>query len=211
MFTTYSLNTADARGVGSSPRITTSGAYIGSFLLAEVKETTSGAVMLNLHFTDEQKRTALISMCIFDRQGQPTFQKPILDALMTVMKVREIHVTPKEIETRDGGRRTCQALQELMGKPIGLVLQNRPEEWEKNGEIRVDDRLHIRTPFEVGTNLNAKEILDRKTEAAAVPAILANLRDAPVKKLKNANTGFENANRALAEAAAADDGADFPF
>lgn len=211
MFTTYSLNTSDARGVGSSPRITTSGAYIGSFLLAEVKETDSGAVMLNLHFTDEQKRTAQISMCIFDKQGQPTFQKPILDALMTVMKVREIHVTPKEIETRDGGRRTCKAVQELMGKPIGLVLQNRPEEWEKNGEVRVSDRLHIRTPFEVGTNLNAKEILDRKTEAAAVPAILANLRDAPIKKLKDSNTGFENANRAFAEAATTADSDDFPF
>lgn len=211
MFTKYSLNAADARDVGASPRITTSGAYVGSFLLAEVKETDSGAVMLHLNFTDENKRTANINMCIFNKQGEPTFQKPILDALMTVMKVREINVTQKEVQTKDGGRRTCQAVLELMNKPVGLVLQNRPEEWEKNGEIRVSDRMHIRTPFEVGTNLNAREILDRKTEAAAVPAILANLHDAPVKKLKDSNTGFENANRAFAEAATTADPDDFPF
>lgn len=213
MFEKYTLNAQDAKGVGASPRITTSGAYIGAFIFAEITESKSGATMLKLHFKDENNQSANLSMCIFNKEGEPTFQKPILDALMTVMKLREINVQDMKVKERDGTERHAKAIPSMMNKPVGLVLQNRPEEYpdRMTGEIKVGDRLHVRTPFEVGTNLNAKEILEHKTEAVAVQAILNSLHDAPVKKYVPKNDGFETV--ATTSSSVADDpfGDTMPF
>lgn len=213
MFEKYTLNAQDAKGVGASPRITTSGAYVGAFIFAELTESRNGATMLKLHFKDENNQSANLSMCLFDREGKPTFQKPILDALMTVMKLREIAVQDLKVKDREGVERQAKAIPSMMNKPVGLILQNRPEEYpdRMTGEIKVGPRMHIRTPFEVGTNLNAKEILEHKTEAVAVQAILNSLHDAPVKKYVPKDNGFETV--ATTSSSVADDpfGDTMPF
>lgn len=194
MISNFKLNTVNAKSVGESGYINKSGAYKGVIKLARIYDSEKGATMLVLDFDAENSEHATITMALTKRNGEETFNRKIVDALMTVLKVREIAVVQSLYADKDGNSKTGYLLTELMNKPVGLLLQNAPEEYRDNktGEIRVANRMMILTPFDPQTMQNAREILLQQ-EGKYVLSKLETLKDRDVKKLtpSDYSAGFE--------------------
>ncbi len=184
MLTNYKLNAKDARNVGNGSYISQSGAYLGTIRQAWVYDTKNGATMLDLTFETTENAIANINMCIFDRTQKPTFQKNILDALMTVFRIKEIQPVQSKIRNRKGEEDTGYIIPEFQRKPIGMLLQLAPEEFiASDNSIKIANRINLLTPFDAQSKRNAKEILDNE-DAQAVERALKTLKDRPLRKLE---------------------------
>lgn len=185
MITNFQLDLKNARSVGSYNYINKSGAYVGVITLARLYETDKNhATMLVLEFQTQNKEQASIQMCLYDKDGKETFQKAILDSLMTVLQIRQMNAVQGRYKAKDGSDQFGFLLKDLMNKPVGLLLQYCPEEYsDKQGNIKVANRLNIVTPFNPLTRQNAKEFLD-KVDATTVDARLKTLKDKELKKLQ---------------------------
>ena len=193
LHTEMTLDVKAARTVGGASFITTSGAYTGVITAARIYESKSGAEMLDIDFETLDLERAHMSMCIYDKSGKATFSRAILDSLMTVCRVRSLKAEQRRFKDRQGTEQIGYFFIDLMGKPIGLLIQAAPEEYDINGEIKTMIRLNLLTPFDPRTRQNAAEILDQ-AEAKAVDAKLKNLKDKPLKKLAaQSSNGFESA------------------
>lgn len=184
MLNNYRLNPKDARAVGSASFINKSGPYLGTIRQAWVYDTKNGATMLDLAFETTENAVGSINMCIFDKTQKPTFQKNILDALMTVFRIKEIKPVQSKIRNRKGEEDTGYIIPEFQRKPIGMLLQLAPEEFiASDNSIKVSNRLNLLTPFDAQSKQNAKEILDNEP-AQAVERMMKTLKDKPLKKLE---------------------------
>lgn len=193
LHTEMTLNVKAARAVGGSSFITTSGAYVGTITAARIYESKSGAEMLDIDFESNEGERAHMSMCIYDKEGKETFSRAILDSLMTVCRVRSLKAEQRRFKDRQGNEQVGYFFVDLMNKPLGLVIQAGPEEYNVNGEVKTMIRLNLLTPFDAHSRQNAAEILDQ-AEAKAVDAKLKNLKDKPLKKIAlRASNGFESA------------------
>lgn len=193
LHTEMTLNVKAARSVGGASFITTSGAYVGTITAARIYESKSGAEMLDIDFESNEGERAHMSMCIYDKEGKETFSRAILDSLMTVCRVRSLKAEQRRFKDRQGNEQVGYFFVDLMNKPLGLVIQAGPEEYNVNGEVKTMIRLNLLTPFDARTRQNAAEILDQ-AEAKAVDAKLKNLKDKPLKKLvAQSSNGFESA------------------
>lgn len=193
LHTEMTLNVKAARSVGGASFITTSGAYVGTITAARIYESKSGAEMLDIDFESNEGERAHMSMCIYDKEGKETFSRAILDSLMTVCRVRSLKAEQRRFKDRQGNEQVGYFFVDLMNKPLGLVIQAGPEEYDVKGEIKTMIRLNLLTPFDARTRQNAAEILDQ-AEAKAVDAKLKNLKDKPLKKLAaQSSNGFESA------------------
>ncbi len=193
LHTEMTLDVKAARTVGGTSFITTSGAYTGIITAARIYESKSGAEMLDIDFETLDLERAHMSMCIYDKSGKATFSRAILDSLMTVCRVRSLKAEQRRFKDRQGTEQVGYFFVDLMGKPLGMLIQAAPEEYDINGEIKTMIRLNLLTPFDARTRQNAAEILDQ-AEAKAVDAKLKNLKDKPLKKLAaQSSNGFESA------------------
>lgn len=193
LHTEMTLDVKAARTVGGTSFITTSGAYTGIITAARIYESKSGAEMLDIDFETLELERAHMSMCIYDKSGKATFSRAILDSLMTVCRVRSLKAEQRRFKDRQGAEQVGYFFVDLMGKPLGMLIQAAPEEYDINGEIKTMIRLNLLTPFDARTRQNAAEILDQ-AEAKAVDAKLKNLKDKPLKKLAaQSSNGFESA------------------
>lgn len=180
----FNLNTKNARSVGGFSYITSSGAYVGVITAARLYETKNGAEMLNLDFESNEGEKAHLSLCLYKADGTETFNRPILDSLMTVCRVKTMKAIPAKYKDKSGQEQTGYFFTEIQKKPIGLLLQAAPEEFmdERTGTIKTAVRLNLLTPFDATSRQNAAEILDN-AEAKTVDSRLKTLKDKPVKKL----------------------------
>lgn len=193
LHTEMTLDVKAAKTVGGAAFITTSGAYIGSITAARIYESKSGAEMLDIDFETLEGERAHMNMCIYDKSGKETFNKAILDSLMTVFRLRSLKAVQRRFKDRQGTEQIGYFFVDLMGKALGMLIQAAPEEYEIDGEIKTMMRLNLLTPFDASTRQNAAEILDQ-AEAKAVDARLKNLKDKPLKKLvPQSSNGFESA------------------
>lgn len=193
LHTEMTLDVKAARTVGGTSFITTSGAYTGIITAARIYESKSGAEMIDIDFETLDLERAHMSMCIYDKSGKATFSRAILDSLMTVCRVRSLKAEQRRFKDRQGTEQVGYFFVDLMGKPLGMLIQAAPEEYDINGEIKTMIRLNLLTPFDARTRQNAAEILDQ-AEAKAVDAKLKNLKDKPLKKLAaQSSNGFESA------------------
>lgn len=183
-YTNFNLNTKNARLVGGSSFISTSGAYIGHIALARLYETKNGAGMVAIDFESNEGEKARTSLCVYKANGEEPFSRAIFDALMTVCRIKTIKATQGKYKDHQGNEQSGFLFNEFHGKTIGMVLQAAPEEYldGSTGTIKTIVRLNLLTPFDATTRQNAAEILDQ-TEAKAVDARLKSLKDKPIKKL----------------------------
>lgn len=207
LHTDFNLNTKNARAVGGSSYITASGAYIGVINTARLYETKNGAGMLSLEFESKDGEKAHISYCLYKSNGEETFARAILDALMTVCRVKTIKATQGKYKDRSGNEQSGYFFTELQKKPLGMLLQAAPEEFLDNqtGTIKTIVRMNLLTPFDATTRQNAAEILDQ-AEAKAVDSRLKTLKDKALKKLP-----MEQAAQQLDHDVPPSDYSDVPF
>jgi len=181
----YKLNAQtaqNARKADAGGFIRDTGKYVGKITQAYEIKTKRGGRGVSLAFKTDAGQKANLALYTLSPEGETYQGFDTLMAMMTCMRVKE--VTPKDgvvmvydLEQRQEVKQNALVLPELCAN-IGLLLEK--EEYEKtNGDI--GERMVIKNVFQADTELTAAEILDRKTTPEALPKLVANLKDRPLK------------------------------
>lgn len=187
----YNLNPDQARQADTgSNRITETGKYSGRFTRAEAVKSKQQTEGIEFAFEADNGQSAdFLTLWTYNADGKELFGLKVLNALMTCMRVKTINPQQGMVEKwdRDSGSKTKMAATiypELMGKPIGLLLQR--EEYTKQ-DNSIGSKFNIYGCFEAATELVASEILEKATKAEKLPRIVASLHDKPMQKQRVAS------------------------
>lgn len=173
----YTLDTTAAQQANQNSYIDQTGKYIGAFIVAKAVTSRSGTEGIEFSFKAQDGRQAnYLTLWTFNSQGEALYGFKVLNALMTVMGVKELHPKKGSAAKPDGTREEAIAYPDLHNKPVGIVLQK--EFYIKdNGDEGY--KFNIFAPFQAGTELMAKEILENKTQPQALASIISSLKDKP--------------------------------
>jgi hypothetical protein len=177
----YSLDTTAAKQadfVGA--RITETGKYTGKFIRAEAVTSNQGTEGIELCFkSDDGQEADFLQLWTHRPNGDELPSNKTLMALMTCMKVRSVNPKKGLVDKWDADAKAKVSkeaiiLPELVGKPIGLLLQK--EEYEKRGG-GVGFKFNVYGCFDPDGNFTASEILDKAATPEKLDKMMASLRD----------------------------------
>lgn len=181
----YALNAETAKAAEQfSSYLDTTGKYLGVITRAEAISSKSGSEGIELAFKSRDGLEAnYIQLWTSKQNGEPLQGLKVLNALMAVLKLRNITAVRGPIEKMDNGQKVVvqvDLLPDLM-KPVGLVLQ-REEYTKDNGQTGY--RMLLIAPFCAETERTATEVLSQAREAKALTKIIEWLADKPVRHAK---------------------------
>ena len=213
MYQSYSLDPNMARQADEkSGRIEETGAFTGRIKYAIATKSPGGAEGIELHFESNDRRDARVTVWTYKKDGSVNESgMRLINAIMTCVMTKQLTPTEGNAEVYDFAtssrvNKRVTLFPELQ-KPVGFVFQLAPEEYEKNGEIKVANRLEIYAAYNVQTEMTASEILSKSATAEKLQQMLASVKDKAVKKYKP-----KNGNAAQASAAHVDEFEDdIPF
>lgn len=183
----YQLNPAAARAANEGNKfITEAGKYVGTFTSAENVTSNKGTKGIEFTFSTGHQEADYLTIWTINKEGKELHGLKVLNAIMACMKVRSIAPKDGVIEKYSqeiGGKTKVNAsvFPDLMGKPVGLVLQG--EEY-KNSKGEVKTKMTIFAPFEAATELTADEILDSKVQPHKLAKLVQYIMENPVRRLK---------------------------
>ncbi|PHV12076.1 hypothetical protein [Chitinimonas sp. BJB300] len=190
MFRSYEIDVQAAKKADEkSARISTTGHYIGTFKHAIARTSTNkGTEGVELHFETADKQEAKFTLWTFKGTGEPLSGFNTLQAILTCLQIRGINAAPTRVELYDrntGGKSMQNVHQytDLIGKPIGLLLQLAPEEYVKHGTVAIANKMEIFGVYQANSNLVASEILNKSGKPEKLPKMIAALKDRQLKKL----------------------------
>lgn len=182
--TSYKLNPANAKQVGTSASITEKGKYYGVFTRAEHVQSKKGTQGIEFDFKSNDGAAAkYLTIWTVNGQGKELFGRKVIDAIMTSMGVKDITATEGMVKKYDFESKadvTVKAIvfQQLMDKPVGVVLAR--EEYLPSTGNGTKWKNMLVCPFEASTDRIAIERLENKA-AETLPKILATLTDRPLR------------------------------
>lgn len=190
----FALDAGAAReaNVGGK-RITETGKYIGTIVVAFHECNDKGTESVNILFKSDQGQEAgPLNIYTHNGSGEELPGYKLVNAIMTCCKVKALTAKTQQIELYDFNsssmvKKPKDVYQELSGKRIGFVLQQ--EEYEKQRSAGVGVRLIISAPFEADTELMAIEILDKKQQPEQLGRLMEYIAKNPVRKLRNQRPG----------------------
>ena len=196
MTTTFKLSAKSAKKgdyIGGQS-ITKTGGYDGKFISVKKIIASTGTIGVEFSFKSENDGTAgFLSIYIQKKDGTLLPDYDTLNAIMACMKVKSITEKQMDIEEYSKTKekmikvnRPCYP--ELMGKPIGMVLQ-REEYYRTDNSIGAT--MGIYAAYNVESRQTAIEILDQK-KPERLEKILDVVKDKKVAKKttpKTANAG----------------------
>lgn len=190
----YTLDTNAAQQANQNSYIDQTGKYVGAFTVAKAVTSRSGTEGIEFSFRSKDGRQAnFLTLWTYNAKGEALYGFKVLNALMTVMDVKEIAPKNGSITKQDGTKEAITGYPDLHGKPVGLVLQK--EFYIKdNGDEGY--KFNIYAPFQAGTELMAKEILDNKTQPQALTSIISSLKDKPAPAQQSRGNQPNNAYQA---------------
>jgi hypothetical protein len=182
--TQYSLNPNEAKeGSGRiSNRIDEKGAYVGTFTKAKAFKNANGTSGVEFEFvTSTDKKEARLTIYTHNGKGEALHGFKQLQAIMAVLKLRDISTQVVNIEEWDHAagqkvRRDAELFPMLMGKPIGVVIVMEPYQGAKG----IGSQPIFHAPYDPATSQLAIEILERKP-AESLKKMLAGLKDRPMR------------------------------
>ena len=182
----FTLDTNSARSADNkSAFIDEAGKYIGAFNRAEYMEKKdTGSTGIGLTYKTREGAEAQFYINLSYQHGTKNEGgHATLNAIMACMQVRTVAAPrPMEIEKwdKDAGQRvkvSVPSFPELVGKPIGLLLQM---EIEKNSTTGLE-RPTIFAPFSAESEKTASEILDtRNPQPAKLEKMVQQIMKKPV-------------------------------
>ncbi|AWI53172.1 hypothetical protein DEH84_06825 [Aquabacterium olei] len=181
MSTVFKLNTEKAKAADAPARINQTGPYLGKFTRAELVTSRQGTQGVDFSFVAEDgQRADYLTLWTVKKDGTELSGLKVLHALLACLALREVASQAGTVRVWDNEQkkevdRAAELLPTLMNRPIGVVLQ-REEYWPENGNQK-RDRMNLVTVFQHGTNLMAKEILDRKPTAEALAKFVPTIKD----------------------------------
>lgn len=165
-------------------RIETSGAYTGRFTLAKERTARTGAKGIEFTFESDDGRIArYLTLWLTRASGERMdYGYGLLSALMVILGLREIASKPAVIDewqadTAQWLPAEVEVFEDLMHKPVGVLLQREEREWE--GRIQVG--LRIVEFFDPRDRRTAGEILANTREAQSLERLIASLRPSVVR------------------------------
>lgn len=176
----------EADSIGSY--LSETGKYVGTFIRAE-KLISRNKGTHGIGFTfDVNKQTTRFDIWTMNAQNEHLSGFKAVNAIMACLSLRSIAEKPGQVErynyeTQQRETVEAEVFPDLMGKPIGLVLQKTEYEKMRDGQKTGETgwRLELVAPFRAADEFTASEILDRKTKPEKLAAIVATLADRPLK------------------------------
>lgn len=182
----YTLDPKAAKQADSiNASIRETGKYVGTITRAERLESQSGTKGIGLSFKSQDGASAdYLDIYTHRENGEPLMGAQTVSAILACLKLREIKegVVKCEKWNKEERKRetvTVDGYPDLMGKPIGLLLQ---KELQTNDRTGADvERLVIFGVFSPSTELTASEILDGKTNPERLPKMIDALMARPLR------------------------------
>jgi len=176
----------EADSIGSY--LTETGKYIGTFTRAE-KLISKNKGTHGIGFTFESAgQTTRFDVWTMNAQKEHLSGYKTINAIMACMSLRGISETPGQVERYNWDTKQQETVKaavfpELVGKPVGLVLQKTEYEKIRDGHKTGETgwRLELLAPFRAADEFTASEILDRKTKPEKLTSIITTLADRPLK------------------------------
>ena len=190
MYQSYSLDPNMARQADEkSGRIEETGAFTGRIKYAIATKSTGGAEGIELHFESSDRRDARVTVWTYKKDGSVNDSgMRLVNSIMTCVMTKQLTPTEGNADVYDFATssrvsKRVTLFPELQ-KPVGIVFQLAPEEYKKNGEIKVANRLEIYAAYNSQTGMTASEILTRATAAEKLQHMLSTVKDKQLKKYK---------------------------
>jgi hypothetical protein len=186
----YKINQEMARKADSiGAYLTEPGQYVGQFTRAEnITSKVKGTKGIGFTFESGGQSTKF-DVWTAKATGEPLQGMNLINAIMTCMSLKELPVSLGTVERYDYETKTTNKVQAevfpaLLGKDVGLVFQRVEYEKMRDGHLTGETgwRLELVAPFRAADSFTSSEIWDRKKEPAKLLAILAGLRDRPLKQ-----------------------------
>ncbi len=169
--------------------LTETGKYKGHFLRAEkLVSKNKGTHGIGFTFEDDSKRSTRFDIWTRSGSGDNLMGYKTLQAMMTVMGLRNITPAQGIVDRYDYDTKTTSKVQaevfnDLVGKPVGLVLRSTEYEKMRDGRLTGETgwRLELVAPFRPADEFTSSEIMLSHTKALKLPALIATLADRPLK------------------------------
>ena len=181
----YALDTQAARKADQlSGAITESGKYTGTLIRAESVKSQKGTVGIEFTFKSDDGQIAdYLQLWTQNGDGEVLSGRNGIMALMTCLKIKSIkQVSITDDKWDDIAKirvpQTVPGYQDLMNKPIGIVLQ---KELYTNSQGADKEKMSIINWFDTETERTAGEILDQVNTPAQLPKIIEWLMKKPFK------------------------------
>lgn len=181
----------NAAKIGGQGRINATGGYEGVITRAEPVKKSSGVIGIEIDFKTGDGASALfLDLYTQNGQGEELSGRRIVDALMLCLRVKSMDTKRITVEKWDNDAKamiktTCENFVDLIGKPIGLVLQKEHSVYK--GQPK--ERMIIYACYDIASRKTPKEIMERSTKAVALDTILATIKDKHVKPKDQAGGG----------------------
>jgi hypothetical protein len=178
----YQLNTNAAKDADKfSIRIDSKGRYFGTFTRAEKITSTKGTRGIDFSFRDESGATAdYLTIWTHNGDGKELHGFKVLNAIMTVLRVKSMTAENGEVEKYENGKRiktTVPLFKEMIGKQIGLLMYM--EEYAKK-DGSTNWKPAIAAPFDAN-HFTAGEILSQAKKAETLDKMEAAIKDRPLR------------------------------
>lgn len=186
----YALDQTAAREADSfGSYLSETGKYIGTFTRAEkLISKSKGTHGIGFTFESTGKQTTRFDIWTMNAQNERLSGFKAINALMACMSLRGIKPASGQVERYNWDEKKNETVQaeifpDLLGKPVGLVLQKTEYEKMRDGHNTGETgwRLELVAPFRAADEFTASEILDRKTKPEKLASIIAVLSDRPLK------------------------------
>lgn len=179
----YQLDTQAARHADTAgATIKELGKYVGEFIQAEDIKTKKGGRGVAFVFKSTSGQKANLAIYTTSKDGEHYQGYDTLMAIMTCMQLRGIKPAPGKVTKWDyDAKKEVQEDGTLfpdLHKPIGVLLET--EDYEKQ-DGSTGTRMVLKNVFQASTELTASEILDKKTQPAALAKMVEGLRHRPLK------------------------------
>ena len=162
-----------------------SGKYVGIITRAEKLTARTGTVGLGLSFKADSGQTAdYLDLYHTKGDGETLSGLKTVNAILCCTKVSEATEGPIQCEKwQDGGRQrvTVTGYPALMGKRVGLLLQQVLETGKDGKDGKDREKVQIFAVFNADTELTASEMYDKKTKPERLPNMLDALLARPVR------------------------------
>lgn len=214
----YQLDASAAREADSfGAYLTETGKYIGTFTRAE-KLISKNKGTHGVGFTFESAgQSARFDIWTMGSDGKHLGGYKAINAIMACMSLRGLTESQGKVERYNWDAQQKETVPapvfpDLVGKPVGLVLQKTEYEKMRDGQYTGETgwRLELVAPFRAADEFTAGEILDRKTKPEKLAAIIATLADRPLKnRPAQQSRGHDDANAQAQRAATRSAGSGF--
>lgn len=181
----YQLDQAAAKAADVVfAKIDVTGKYLGQLTRAEPVTSKKGAKGVDMSFKSNEGATAdYLTIWTHGAEGKQLQGFNTLMALMTCLRVKNLTAENGEIEKYDKEQAkrvkvTVPLFKELMGKPVGLLIQM--EEYPKNAG-GTGWKANIHGAFDKD-GFTASEILSKATKAEVLDKMVASLKDKPMRE-----------------------------